>query len=71
MFDIVIEMVEVHGHVAVFAGYFDVLGSIFDILIVETLYFACFGCILQSVDCLLVLTHLLADTRNHYVLTTT
>ena len=66
--DKIVEIAEIHSHMAVFAGYLDVLCSVFDTFIVKTLNFVCFGCILQSVYSLLILTNLLTDASYHYIL---
>ena len=46
VFDEIVEIVEVHGHVAVLTGYFKIGSPLFDIFAVKRLYLTCFGSIL-------------------------
>lgn len=46
VFDEIVEVVEVHGHMAVLAGYFKIGSPLFDIFAVKRLYLTCFCSIL-------------------------
>jgi hypothetical protein len=61
------EVVEIHGHMAMFTGNLHVLAPVLEAVAGRALYFVGLGGVLEGADGFLILADLLANAGDHYV----